>query len=87
MSELRGTTVPFTSLQTAVARNMLESLKVDTQLKLWSCTIPQEFCYLFCDRPCSLMHMGIAWYVGWQGLALLTPACVPIKMSQWCRQF
>ena len=34
VSELRGTTVPFTSLQTAVARNMLESLKVDTQLKL-----------------------------------------------------
>ena len=28
VSELRGTTVPFTSLQTAVSRNMLESLKV-----------------------------------------------------------
>ena len=28
VAELRGTTVPFTSLQAAVARNMLESLKV-----------------------------------------------------------
>ena len=28
MSELRGTTVPFNSLQAAVSRNMLESLKV-----------------------------------------------------------
>lgn len=28
VSELRGTTVPFTSLQAAVSRNMIESLKV-----------------------------------------------------------
>ena len=40
VSELRGTTVPFTSLQTAVARNMLESLKVVTQLKLWNYARP-----------------------------------------------
>ena len=30
VSELRGTTVPFTSLQSAVSRNMIESLKVSS---------------------------------------------------------
>jgi hypothetical protein len=36
VSELRGTTVPFTSLQSAVSRNMLESLKVGVwQWRSW----------------------------------------------------
>jgi hypothetical protein len=34
VSELRGTTVPFTSLQAAVSRNMIESLKVSCLLTM-----------------------------------------------------
>lgn len=39
VSELRGTTVPFNSLQSAVSRNMLESLKVGEWQWRKSCEI------------------------------------------------
>ena len=57
VSELRGTTVPFTSLQTAVARNMLESLKVDTQLKLVLHQTSEILVVSFVTDPAPLMNM------------------------------
>ena len=42
VSELRGTTVPFNSLQSAVSRNMLESLKVGKLRGRKSCEIVLE---------------------------------------------
>ena len=35
VAELRGQTVPFTSMQVAVSRNMLESLKVCIFFQSW----------------------------------------------------
>ena len=83
VSELRGTTVPFTSLQTAVARNMLESLKVGTQLKPVLHRTSQKFrassvTGLTALRGCAQYLCGL----GWQAMTSLASINICIKMSQ-----
>ena len=48
VSELRGTTVPFTSLQSAVSRNMIESLKVRAAAPSAFQTLSLDFCMRVC---------------------------------------
>ena len=54
VSELRGTTVPFTSLQSAVSKNMIQSLKVRAAVPLTSCC---KFYPILCSfLPLAFLH-------------------------------